>query len=154
MCRREPSLPGGEHAAAHVRRIELDDHQPDEPAVEEDGGAHLHVGGQPGIVHEHAADAVGRGHRVKLEELPHLEIDRLGQRAGPDLGPLDVHHHGDVPPELVRHLADALDQRRGPLARPVGHVEPEDVDPRGDELPEPLGALGRGTHVAMIFVCL
>ncbi len=136
-------LAGRQHAAAHVRRVQLDDHQPHEAAVEEDGGPHLHVRRQPGIVHEHAADAVGGGHGVQLEDVARLELDRFGQRPGPDLRPLDVHHHGDVPPELVRHLADALDQRRRPLAGPVGHVEAEDVDARGDELPEPLGAFGR-----------
>ena len=60
-----------------------------------------------------------------------------------DLGPAQVLQHGDLARHLVADRPDGLERGRVLLVRPVREVEPEDVHPGLDQLPDH-GRLPRG----------
>src|SRR4029453_7139809 len=68
---------------------------------------------------------------------PALEV------AQAELGPRQVAHDPDLAPSLLADLSDAPNVLGLVLRRPVGEVEPEDVDPGLEQLTEHLGLPAR-----------
>jgi DNA invertase Pin-like site-specific DNA recombinase len=129
-------LPRRDHPATDVRRVLLNHLHANQPAVQQHRRANADIRRQTRIIHVDSRSPLGRFVSIKLECFARLEFNRRYNSARANFRPFDVHHHRDVPMDLLARFADAFDDGQDPLARPMRHVEPDHIHSGGDHLPK------------------
>jgi len=83
---------------------------------------------------------------AKLEQVAAGQDEFFRYIAGADRGALQVDEGGDIYPDLSRIAPDRADEIPCPVVGGMAHVEPENICPGEEEIPDGLGALGRGSE--------
>src|SRR5271157_313149 len=116
----------------------LDHVHRDGPIGEQDALADLQVVGQSLVGAGQLMGIIARlGFGGQAELGPEVAFDDVaGDVPKPDLGPAEVLEHRELTSRLLADRTDRLERGRVLIMRGVREVEPEDVHPRLDQLPE------------------
>ena len=149
MCRREPSVPGGQNRGPNPVAPFFQHAHLHKAVIEENHVAHRDVVDQVVVVHRDRirfrAFCASHG---DFQNVADRKREVALQNAGANRWPLRIEKEGDIAPELFRKSADSGDDVTHPFVLRMAHVQPKHVGACLDHLPDDLGIFRGRTESA------